>query len=159
MPDAACCSIKRRRIFRQQGVPAIVLLGGFILVFSAADVYGASTTITLDSLPDVIYAGSQVIFTGTLTSGGALLSGGTVTICEDDPFVPDKCLASGVTDQSGRYFIVWTAEAAVIEVDFDIYAEFKSAGGYSSSQTPRQTMSVIKYGGSLMLDDVPARAA
>lgn len=145
--------------FGNRAVPAIVLLGGFILVLSAADVYGASTTITLDSLPDAVYVGSQVIFTGTLTSGGSPLSGGTVIICEDDPFVPDECLVSGVTDRSGRYFIAWTAKEAILEVDFDIYAEFKSAGGYSSSQTYRQTMSVLKYGGSLTLDDIPTRAA
>lgn len=142
-----------------RAVLAIMLLGGFILALSAADAYGASTTITLDRLPDAVYAGQQVIFTGTLTSGGSLLSGGIVTICEDDPFIPDECLASGATDNLGRYFIVWTAEAATIEVDLDVYAEFKSTAGYSSSQTSRQTMSVIKYGGSLTLDAVPARAA
>ena len=142
----------------------------YILASSAADVYGTSATITLDSLPDVVYVGEQVIFTGTLTSGGAPLSGSTVTIREDDPLVPDEYLAEGVTDQSGRYFILWTAEAAIREVDFDIYAEFRPTIEWASgdtymnfdayfSQTPRQTMSVIKYGGSLILDDVPARAA
>ena len=80
-------------------------------------------------------------------------------ICEDDPFVPDECLASGVTDHAGGYSIIWTAKVATLEVDFDIYADFKSAGGYSSSQTSRQTMSVMKYGGSLTLDPIPARAA
>ena len=56
--DGYGCSMRhvvasnRGAFFGNRAVPTIVLLGGFILILPATDVYGASTTITLDSLPD-----------------------------------------------------------------------------------------------------------
>ena len=136
-----------------------VLLGGLVLASSVDGAYGASTTITLNALPPYVYAGDTVIFSGTLTTGGTPLPGRTVQICEDDPFVPDECLARGMTDGQGRYHMTWTAEAGIVETDFDIYAEFKGDGSHERDQTPRYTMGVYKHGGSLVLDTIPARAA
>ena len=122
-----------------------------------AQTYG--TVVTLDPLPSWVYAGDAVAFSGTLTSGGYALPGRTVLICEDDPFIPDECLASATTGSDGRFGVWWTAEAGTLEIDFDIYAEFRGDGTYGRDQTPRYTMGVYKYGGSIVLDPIPASAA
>ena len=57
------------------------------------------------------------------------LSGKIIWICEDDPFIPDECLASGMTNYDGSFSIEWTAMVDIVETDFDIYAEFD--GGQS----------------------------
>ncbi len=124
-----------------------------------APAYGLSSTLSLDPIPDRTYAGDKIVFTGTLTGGGYALPDRVVWICEDDPFIPDECLAYGITNRFGEYQIQWTAEAGVVEVDFDIYAEFDGDRWYDGDQTPRHTMSVYKRGGSITLDPIPARAA
>ena len=133
-----------------------------VVILTTTAAYGqsyAQSTLTLDPIPDWIYAGEAVTFTGTLTSGGSALSGRTVLICEDDPIVPDECLASGTTNHAGRFSIEWIAKAGIVEIDFDIYAEFKGNRQYDDDQTPRYTMSVYKRGGSITLDPIPDRAA
>ena len=118
-----------------------------------------SAVVTLSGIPSRVYAGDTVVFAGTLTGDGAPLAGRTVKICEDDPLLPDECLVRGATDRQGRYHLTWTARADALETDFDIYAEFKGDGSFDEDQTPRYTMSVYKYDGSLVLDPVPSRAA
>ena len=132
------------------------------VIFTATAAYAQSyahSTITLDPIPSWTYTGKTVTFTGTLTSVGSPLPGKTILICEDDPFVPDECLASGTTDRTGRFSIEWVAKAGVVETDFDIYAEFDGDRQYDDSQSPRQTMGVYKRGGSLILDPIPASSA
>ena len=92
--------------------------------------YGQSSTITLYTIPDLAYAGDVVTFEGVLTSGGSPLPNRTVWICEDDPFIPDDCLASGTTDHTGRFSIPWVVKAGTVEIDFDIYAEFDGDSAY-----------------------------
>lgn len=75
------------------------------------------------------------------------------------PVIPDECLASGTTDRTGKFSIEWTAEAGIVETDFDIYAEFDGDEQHFGDQSPRQTMSVYKRGGSLALDPIPTSAA
>lgn len=145
---------------------ALLVVCVAIVVFAATTAYGQGfsdyldTSVELDRIPSTIHAGDRVTFTGTLTSTtGSPLPDRTVWICEDDPFVPDDCIARGTTDRSGRFAISWTAEAGTVEIDFDIYAEFDGDAGYWGSQSPRQIMSVLKYGGSIVLDSIPDSAA
>lgn len=119
----------------------------------------AQTTVRLFDIPSWVYVGDIVVFAGTLTSDGFPLSGRTVWICEDDPFIPDECLARATTNNAGEFYAEWTAKAGLVETDFDIYAEFDGDGSYSWDQTPRHTMSVYKYGGSITLDPIPTSAA
>ena len=121
--------------------------------------YATPSVVTLDPLPPAVYAGNLVVFSGTLTSNGVPLSGRTVLICEDDPFIPDECLARTMTDNTGRFRTEWPAQAQAIEIDLDIYAKFDWDGSYGNAQTPRHTMSVYKYGSSITLDPIPERAA
>ena len=131
-------------------------------ILTATTAYGqyyAYTTLTLDPIPGWTYTGETITFTGTLTSGDSPLPGRTVVICEDDPFIPDECLASGTTNHAGRFSIEWTAKAGIVETDFDIYAEFDGDRQYFGDQSPRQIMSVYTRGGALTLDPIPTSAA
>ena len=131
-----------------------------VAILTSTAAYGQShSTLTLYPIPDRVYAGETVAFTGTLTGGGSPLPGRTVWICEDDPFVPDVCLASGTTDYAGTFNIEWEVEAGIVEIDYDIYAKFDGDSQYYGDQSPRQTMSVYKHGGSIVLDPIPASAA
>ena len=116
------------------------------------------STLTLDPIPSWTYVGETVIFTGMLTGGGYLLPGKTIWICEDVPLFFDNCLASGATDHAGRFSIEWTAEADIAETDIDIYAKFDGDDQYADAQSPEQAMNVYKYGGSIVLDPIPASA-
>ena len=138
-----------------------IAIAAILLAMAAGlgSAHAISSAVTLDPLPPDVYAGQPVVFSGTLTGNGVPLPGRTVWICEDDPFIPDECLARTTTDSRGQYHTVWTAEAGIVERDFDIYAEFRGDGSYERDQTIRHTMSVYKYGGSLVLDPVPALAA
>lgn len=129
------------------GLALAVLPVAAVLLVVMADLgsaHAASSVVTLDPLPSAVYAGDLVVFSGTLTSNGIPLPGQTVWICEDDPFIPDECLARTTTDNTGRFRTEWTAQAQAIEIDLDIYAEFDGDGSYESDQTIRYTMSVYE---------------
>ena len=119
--------------------------------------YGS--TLTLDPIPSAVYAGETVTFTGTLTSGGSPVSGATIRICEDDPFIPDECLARGSTSRAGEFAIQWTVKAGWVETEFDIYAKFDGNSQYSSDRSSNQYMDVYKRSGSIALDPIPTSAA
>ena len=119
----------------------------------------AATSITLDALPRSAYAGDEVEFTGRLSSGGLPLAGAAVAVYEDDPLSPDQRIGGGLTGADGGFAIPWTASAGLFEADFDLYAEFAGGGGYGGSQTQRQQMAVLKYGGDIRLDPLPRGAA
>jgi len=102
-----------------------------------------------------VYAGDTVAFSGTLTSNGRALSGATVHIKEDDPFVSDEFLASVKTDSNGGFSAVWRASAALIETDFDVYAVFEGSASYQRDRTPNYQLAVLKRSGSLTLDPIP----
>lgn len=126
-------------------------------VGACGQAYGS--TLTLDPIPGWVYVDQVVMFTGTLTNGGYAVSGATVWICEDDPFVPDECLAWGTTNHAGGFVIPWVAKAGWVETEFDIYADFKGNGQYSRDRSPNQYMNVYKLGGSITLDPIPTSAA
>ena len=119
----------------------------------------AATSIALDALPRSVYAGDEVDFAGRLSSGGLPVQGALVAVYEDDPLVPDQHMGSGLTGADGRFSIPWTASAGLVETDFDLYAEFAGGGGYGGSQTQRQQVAVLRYGGDIRLDPLPRAAA
>ncbi|MXY60610.1 MAG: hypothetical protein F4Y82_00630 [Cenarchaeum sp. SB0665_bin_23] len=129
-----------------------------VVVFSTlafAPAYGLSATLILDPIPDLVYAGDTIVFTGTLTGGSSALPSRTILICEDDPLWPDECFAIGTTDGAGRFYIGWIVEDSSVETDFDIYAKFDGDFRYDSDQTLRQEMIVYELrGGRLTLDPI-----
>ena len=115
------------------------------------------TTITFDKIPSSIHAGQSITFTGKLTSNGSPLSNALIYIYEDDPG-PDQRLGYARTDSNGRFSITWNVSAGLVETDFDVYAVFDGDSSYSRARSPNQILSVLKYGGSITLDPIPARA-
>ena len=141
--------------------PAMLLMAAsLMLVANLGSAHAASSVVTLDPLPSAVYDGDLVVFSGTLTGNGVPLPGRTVWICEDDPFIPDECLARTTTDNTGRFRTVWTAQAQAVEIDLDIYAEFDGDGSYRGDQTIRYTMSVYEAVGlpsaTVTLSGVPS---
>ena len=101
--------------------------------------------------------GQIVTFTGVLYADGRPLANRVVYIQESDPG-PDEVLASGRTDQNGRFSIQWHADAATFEVNFDIYAIFKGDSYHKRDRTNNQYMDVYersKSSGSIMLNRLP----
>jgi len=118
----------------------------------------ASTSISFDRIPSSIHAGQSVTFTGKLTSNGKAVSNAFVQIMEDDPFSPDQRLTYDRTDSNGKFMATWKVTAGLIEDDFDVYAVFDGDSLYKRARSPDQTMSVLKYGGSIVLYSFPNNA-
>ena len=116
------------------------------------------TEIVLDDVPPYAYTDETVTFTGRLTSNGDGVPDARVEIGEDDPLIPDQVLARGYTDQNGRFSIPWDVEYGLVETDFDVYADFDSDGTYGYARSDNQVISVLKRGGEITLDPVPASA-
>lgn len=120
--------------------------------------YKASTSLYMDWLPASAYAGDELVFTGRLTTGNSPLQNAMIGIYEDDPLQRDELLAAGRTDSGGYFSIPWDVKEALLEKDFDIYAEFPGSTSYAKSQTNRQEVTITKYGGSITLDKFPSSA-
>ena len=120
--------------------------------------YPASPVIVFDRISSQIHAGDSITFTGKLTSNGKPLSNKLVKIMEDDPFSPDQRLGYDRTDSNGYYSITWKVSAGLVETDFDIYAVFDGDSSYDRVRSYNQVMSVLKYGGSLVMYDIPNSA-
>jgi len=117
-----------------------------------------STKITLNKIPSSIHAGETITFTGKLTSNDSPLYNKLVKVMEDDPFIPDERIGYDRTDSDGNYKITWKVSADLVETDFDIYAVYDGDSTYDRSRSPNQEMSVLKYGGSIVLHSFPSSA-
>ena len=120
----------------------------------------ADTSLTLYKIPSSVYEDQIVTFTGVLYADGSPLANKIVYIKEDDPG-PDDVLASGLTDQYGKFSIKWRADAATFETEFDIYAIFEGSYSYKKDRTNNQYMDVFersKIDGSITLDPFPRTA-
>ena len=101
------------------------------------------------------YAGTEVEFVGQLTCGAEGPTGKTIYLMEDDPFSPDETLAVTTTGADGHFVIMWIAEAQVFERELEIYASFDGDDDYGYARSDNLEVNVVKYGGSLTLDDFP----
>lgn len=117
-----------------------------------------STKITLNEIPSSIHAGETITFTGKLTSNGSPLYNKLVKVMEDDPFSPDQRIGYGRTDSNGNYKITWKVSAGLVETDFDFYAVYDGDSTYDRARSYNQEMSILKYGGSIVLHSFPSSA-
>ena len=125
-----------------------------VIVLSLAPTAFADTSLTLYRIPLSVNEGQTVTFTGALYADGNPLANKIVYIKEAD-IGPDEVLASGWTDQNGRFSIKWLADAATVEIEFDIYAIFEGDSTHTKDRTNNQYMDVFersKIGGSITLD-------
>ncbi|MDA8000147.1 MAG: hypothetical protein MPL62_02450 [Alphaproteobacteria bacterium] len=113
--------------------------------------------LTLNADYGSVYVGSEVMFTGRLTSGGSPLAGKVVEVKENDPGWFDERLGWTRTDSNGYFALTWTATKG-IETDFDIYAVFEGDGQYGKARSAELTVGVHRYGGSITLDRIPREA-
>ena len=132
----------------------LVVIAVLVITSSLSQEAFADTSLTLYKIPSSVNEGQIVTFTGVLYNDGRPLANKVVYIQESD-FGPDEVLASGWTDQNGRFSIQWRAEAATVEIEFDIYAIFEGDSYYNKDRTNNQYMDVYersKIDGSITLD-------
>ena len=127
--------------------------------YGTSNDYGSTraSSITLYGIPSSVYAGTQVSFSGQLTSNGQPLGGKFVMIYDDDPG-PDDVLGYGWTNHNGYFSIPWIAEQGLVEVELEIYAVFNGDGDYERDRSANQEMSVVLHSGSITLDPLPPSA-
>ena len=116
------------------------------------------TTVTLYAIPDHVYAGDTVTFTGTLTHGGQPLAGKTIWMQDEDEFRDDDNIKSGRTDRNGRFSITWVARVDSFENEREIRAVFEGDSSYGRDASSIQEMYVTKIGGGITLDPFPRTA-
>ena len=128
--------------------------------YGTSNDYGSTraSSITLYGIPSSVYAGTQVTFSGQLTSNEQPLGEKLVKIYDDDPG-SDDLLGYGWTDYNGRFSILWMAEQGLVETELEIYAVFDGDDNYERDRSANQKMSVVKHSGSITLDPLPGSAS
>ena len=116
------------------------------------------TTVTLYAIPDRVYAGDTITFTGTLTHGGQPLANKKVWIQDEDSAGLDDNLKSGTTNQYGQFSITWVAAQVDPNLTLEIRAVFEGDSSYGRDASPIQDMIVAKIGGDITLDPFPRTA-
>ena len=116
------------------------------------------TQIILDQIPNHVFVGDIITFTGTLQHNGQPLGGKKVWIQDEDELRPDDDLKSGITDQYGRFSITWVVKADLDETEREIRAVFEGDSSYSRDVSPIQEMDVTKIGGDITLNRFPSTA-
>ena len=130
-----------------------------LAAFSFALAHGQESSITLDPVPDSAYAGDRVEFTGTLHLDGRSPEGVIVYIKDEDAFSGDDLLASAYVDGAGRFAAYWITSDVDPDHIVDVYAVFEGDHASWGARSAEQRMSVLTYGGSLVLDPIPESAA
>ena len=116
------------------------------------------TTVTLYKIPERVYVGDMVAFTGTLSHNNGPLANKKVYIQDEDEGRLDDYIKSGTTDRNGRFSITWTAKLDKWEDELEIRAVFEGDQSHSRDVSPRQEMSVTKIGGDIILNHFPSTA-
>ena len=130
-----------------------------LAAFSFTLAHGQTSSITLDSIPSSAYVGDRVTFTGTLHLDGRNPEGAIVYIKDEDTFSGDDLLASAYVDSAGRFTAYWIVANVDPDNIVDIYAVFEGDHASWGARSAEQIMSVLTYGGSLVLDPIPESAA
>lgn len=116
------------------------------------------TEIILNQILSSIYANSDILFSGRLTSNGQPLSNALIDIKKDVPLLPDEVLVYGNTDNNGQFSIHWTAEPGEILKNFGVYAIFEGSGSYAKVRSNDQYLTVLKYVPQITLNQFPTSA-
>ena len=114
------------------------------------------TTIELDKFQSSVYVGEYVTFTGKVLKNGNPVAYAPVEIKKKDPSdtVPIQTLAETRTDSDGKFKITWKATVDDFFKVHNVYAQVYN-GAIVVDRTPSQTLTVLKYGGSISLDPFP----
>ena len=105
----------------------------YSIVADSRDIPGepSISLLTLDQMPEITNA--DIVFTGSLTSGGYAVPNRVVWIQGDDP---TRTIGYGITDAQGDFTVTG---AGLPETDLQIHAVFGGDAWYAGSQSPGQT--------------------
>ncbi|MEM2935937.1 MAG: mechanosensitive ion channel [Candidatus Bathyarchaeia archaeon] len=102
------------------------------------------TSLTLDTLPSSVPAGSPIVFTGKLVEvdTGKPVAGATIKIFDSD-FGRDDLLALGITESDGKFNIKWIVEKTDLRDNTaEIYAKFEGNDDYQSSESKQSVVEI-----------------
>jgi uncharacterized protein YegP (UPF0339 family) len=109
----------------------------------------SNTVLLLDSLPPTVDSGTTITLKGSLTTHDQVqgVSCAEIDIMEKDrSFMRDDLLASGATNNDGKFAINWVAKQKDFWDDkVQIYARFKGTDNYNPSKSDAHHMKVLWY--------------
>lgn len=105
----------------------------------------SSTSVSLSVSSTTVNEGDNVMFTGYLLDEASQgISGKLIEILDRDPLNADDLLASGNTNDDGRYAILWTATIVDLDNVADAYALFEGDSTYEKSESQEIQVTVIQ---------------
>ena len=109
----------------------------------------SNTVLLLDSLPPTVDSGSTITFKGSLTTHDEVQGIGCAEIYimeRDRSFMRDDLLASGATNNDGKFAIDWVAKQKDFWDDkVQVYALFKGTKNYNPAKSDVHHMKVLWY--------------
>ncbi len=101
------------------------------------------TTLTLGDVPEEVYAGDTITFNGRLvrTDTGEGLAKAPITLKNENVFSGGNMIATGITDDNGRFSIKWIADSKEKDT-FKVFANYMGSAEYSDSQSEKYTIEV-----------------
>ena len=97
----------------------------------------------LDGIPSAVQTGSQVTFSGSLTTASGLAVIDAVIYIKDDVnFGRDKIIGTLRTDDAGRFYGTWTAQPRSSGA-WDFYAVYEGGGSVSEARSQTETVTEI----------------
>jgi len=99
--------------------------------------------LTLESVPERAYAGDTITFNGRLVRAdtGEGIAKAPVMLKNENTLTGPGVIASGSTDDNGRFSIKWIAESKG-KITFRVYASYMGGADYSNSYSEKYTIEV-----------------
>ena len=105
-----------------------------------------SAILTLDSIPSNVQSGTEITFSGQLsTTSGLVVQSATINIKYDTDFGTDDVLGTVTTDENGKFVGTWTATPKSSGA-WNFYAEYDGADNVSSAKSVTYSVTVSSSG-------------
>jgi len=119
---------------------AIMLTSSMVTVSAQQKI---QTALILEDAPEKAYAGDAITFKGRLVRAGTDegIAKAAVMIKNENVLVGGGIIATGSTDDNGRYNIKWIADSKEKDT-FRVYASYMGSADYSDSSSEKYTIEV-----------------
>ena len=116
-----------------------------------------SAILVLDSIPSNVQSGTEITFSGKLsTTSGLVVQEATINIKDDADFGTDDVLGSITTDENGKFVGTWTATPRSSGT-WNFYAEYDGADNVSSAKSVTYSITVSSSEDSSPKDITPPK--
>lgn len=126
--------------------PLLAIALGLLLTSSVvaanANAEKTRTTLILESVPEIAFAGDTITFSGKLAkSNGQGIAKASVMIKNENVLTGSDVIAAGSTDDNGGFSIQWIVEVEK-QATFRVYASYTGRGDYSGSVSEKYAIEV-----------------